>query len=63
MKPLTFAQVAARADRKVKAFLQRFLDAQKRGDKTDILAYELAFWRGVAACARYFKTGEDNLGL
>lgn len=64
-KPLTFAQVAARADRKVKALDRKRYKALYDNDKVEVTlcCWDIHFWRGVAACARYFKTGENNLGL
>jgi len=64
-KPLTFAQVASRADRKVKALDRQRAKAIAKNKKpeTDSLSWDICFWRGVAACARYFKIGKDNLGL
>jgi hypothetical protein len=67
-KPLTFAQVASRADRKAKAFEKRIVELEENGcgvksSRVKRLEEEHAYWRGVAACARYFKTGENNLGV
>jgi hypothetical protein len=62
---LTFAQVASRADRKVKAFEKPLGSAIAKNKKAraDSIIWDIYFWRGVAACARYFKTGENNLGV
>ena len=61
-KPLTFAQVESAAESKFKP-LERKALRTKDGEMIKVYAYEASYWRGVAACARYFKTGINNLGV